>query len=404
VGGPNRGSGAARLIAEAAALEPVPGEGGLVWRDMLLLNLLSRVAELIAAHRDCRDLQDQIRSPSPRAVTPRVGELLAQASGRALHRDRGLAVRAALGTITTITLGCVFWIATSWPDGAGAVLIAGVCCALFGNVDDPGPVIFTFFIGSAIGLGAAMVWGYAVLPRATDFVTVAALLAPPMLLVGSMLARPRLTLISLGMVLGFPNTVGLNATYRDSFGAFANGAIAQLAGTGFAVVTVGLFQTIGTEHSVARLVRAGWRDVARRARGRAPGTARWTSGMLDRIGLLAPRLAARERDPGKPLLDALVDLRIGFVAGELDMLSRSATPEEKSGIAGTLTGVWRHFVDLDPVRTTPPPENLLAELDRTIAAFVADSSAERRRRGLVLLTSLRRNLFPLAPGYAGAPA
>ncbi len=404
VRGPDRGSGAARLIAEAAALEPVPGEGGLVWRDMLLLNLLSRVADLIAAHRDCRDLQDQIRSPSPRAITPRVGELLAQASGRALHRDRGLAVRAALGTITTITLACAFWIATSWPDGAGAVLIAGVCCALFGNVDDPGPVIFTFFIGSAIGLGAAMLWGYALLPRATDFVTVAALLAPPMLLVGSMLARPPLTLISLGMVLGFPNTVGLNATYRDSFGAFANGAIAQLAGTGFAVVTVGLFQTIGTEHSVARLVRAGWRDVARRARGRAPGTARWTSGMLDRIGLLAPRLAARERDPGKPLLDALVDLRIGFVAGELDMLSRSATPEEKSGIAGTLTGVWRHFVDLDPVRTTPPPENLLAEIDRTVAAFVADSSAERRRRGLVLLTSLRRNLFPHAPGYAGAPA
>ncbi len=404
VRGADRADRAAQLIAEAAALEPTPGEDGLVWRDMLLLNLLSRVADLIAAHRDCRDLEDQIRSPSPRALSPRVGELIAQTSGRTLHSDRGLAVRAALGTITTIALISTFWISTAWADGAGAVLIAGVCCALFGNVDEPGPVIFTFFIGSAIGLGAAMVWGYAVLPRATDYVTVAAVLAPPLLIVGSMLARPPLTLISLGILLAFPNTVGLNATYSDNFGGFINGAIAQLAGTGFAVVTVGLFQTVGTEHSVSRLIRAGWRDVARRAQGRAPGTTHWMSGMLDRIGLLLPRLAARERDPGKPLLDALVDLRIGFVAGELDTLSRSATPEEKSGIAGTLSGIWRHFVDLDPVRTVPPSEDLLAEIDRTVAAFVADPSVERRRQGLVLLTSLRRNLFPAAPGYAGAPA
>jgi uncharacterized membrane protein YccC len=402
--GPDRGEQAERLIEEARALEPPPGGPEPIWRDMLLLNLLARVADLIAAHRDCRDLQEQIRSPSPRALSPRVGELLAQAGGRALHRDRGLAVRAALGTIATIALACTFWIGTAWPDGAGAVLIAGVCCALFGNVDDPGPVIFTFFIGSAIGLGVAMIWAYAILPRTTDFVTLAAVLAPPLLLMGSMLARPPLTLVSLGMLLAFPNTVGLNATYKDGFAAFANGALAQLVGTGFAVVTVGLFQTIGTEHSVARLIRAGWRDVARRARGRAPATARWTSGMLDRIGLLLPRLAKQAPDPGKPLLDALVDLRIGFVAGELDRLGHSSTPEERGLIADTLAGIWRHFIHLDPVRTMPPPEGLLTEIDRTVAAFAADPQAERRRQGLVLLTSLRRNLFPAAPAYRGSPA
>ena len=404
VGQPDRDTRAAELIAEAAALEPPSGGATPNWRDMLLLNLLSRMADLIAAHRDCRDLDDQLRSPSVRAISPRVADLLRQASNRALHRDRTLAVRAALGTIATIVLGCAFWISTAWADGAGAVLIAGVCCALFGNVDDPGPMIFTFLIGSVIGIGVAMVWGYAVLPRATDFVMVAALLAPPLLVVGAMLARPQLTLVSLGIVLAFPNTVGLNATYSSNFSAFINAGIAQLVGTGFAVVTVGLFQTVGTEHSVARLIRAGWRDVARRARGRAPDTAQWTSKMLDRIGLLLPRLAAYERDPTKPLLDALVDLRIGFVAGELEALGRSASPAERHLVSDMLNELSEHFRDLDPAVLTAPAESLLTRIDRSVGMFAADPSGERRRRGLVLLTSLRRNLFPQAPAYSGAPA
>ena len=171
------------------------------------------------------------------------------------------------------------------------------------------------------------------------------------------------------------------------------------------MVTVGLFQTIGTEHSVGRLIRAAWRDVARRASGRAPDTARWTSQMLDRIGLLLPRLAAREQDPGKPLLDALVDLRIGFVAGQLEMLARAAAPGERALVGDMLAKLSGAFPATSAgANPEPPADNLLTELDRTVALFAADPSPERRRHGLVLLTSLRRNLFPEAPAYAGAAA
>jgi hypothetical protein len=52
----------------------------------------------------------------------------------------------------------------------------------------------------------------------------------------------------------------------------------------------------------------------------------------------------------------------------------------------------------------PPDEDLLTELDRTVALFAADPSPGRRRQGLVILTSLRRNLFPAAPAYAEAVA
>ncbi|HEY0269887.1 MAG TPA: FUSC family protein [Sphingomonas sp.] len=402
--GPEREATAEPLIAEARALEPLAepvAETGLVWRDMLLLNLLSRLAELVATLRDAYLLRDQVRSPSIRAVSPRVPELLAVTSSRPLHLDRGLAIRAALGTIATIALGCAFWIATAWKDGGGAVLIAGIACALFGGLDNPRAAIGKLQLGSTIGLVMSIFYAYTILPRATDFVTLAAVLAPMLLLMGALMGKPTTVAVGTGILISFPQTVGLNATYIPAFGPAINGAIAQFIGIGFAMVTVGLFLTVGAEDRAARLARAGWRDVARRARGRAPDSGRWLSRMLDRVGLMLPAMV-KGADPGRPLLDVLIDMRIGFVAGELEALRRDATAEERALIAETLGGVGDHFGRLRPTRPVPPEPAILADIDRAVSLFACDGEPARRRDGLILLTSLRRNLFPAAPAYGAA--
>jgi uncharacterized membrane protein YccC len=399
VNAPDRDGTAAAMI-DRLRIAPQSHSETLCWRDLLALNLRARLADLIAAHRDAHALRDQLHSPSARPISAHVRDLLASTHGRALHSDPGLALRAAAGTFICIAVGCTFWIATAWPDGAGAVLIAGVCCALFGNVDRPGPVIFQFLLGSAIGLAAAGVYAYAILPQVTSAELFVAVMAPPLLLVGSLMARPKVTLIALGALLGFANTVGFNATYEADFAGFANGAIAQLIGTGFAVVMVNLFQTIGTDRSIGRLFRAGWRDVALRAEGRSTNENRWASRMLDRIGLLLPRLAARP--PGETpdtLLDALTDMRIGIVAGRLREIEHDA---ERTPVDVTLKGIAHHFRALDPAHPVPPPESLLASIDESVAAFAVDTDPVRGREGLVLLTSLRRNLFPSAADYEAA--
>ena len=401
---PDREETAAPLIAEARALEPTaPREPGddLVWRDMLLLNLLSRLAELVATLRDVWVLRDQIRSPSMRAISPLVPALLAGTSKRPLHLDRGLAIRSALGTIATIALGCAFWIGTAWKDGAGAVLIAGIACALFGGLDNPRAAIGKMQIGSTIGLVMSIFYAYTILPRVTDFATLAAVLAPMLLVMGALMGKPATVAVGTGILIGFPQTVGLNATYIPAFGAQFNGAIAQFIGIGFAMVTVGLFLTVGAEDRVARLARAGWRDVARRARGHAPDSGRWLSRMLDRVGLMLPAMA-KGSDPGKPLLDALIDMRIGFVAGELDALRRGGSDAERTSIAETLGGIGDHFARLRTANPDPPERALLADIDRAVAVFAHDGEPARRRDGLILLTSLRRNLFPAAPAYGAA--
>ena len=413
---PDREVTAEPLLAAARALEPLaeqamPGQAALaatdalVWRDMLLLNLLSRLAELVATLRDAHILRDQVQSPSVRAVSPRVADLLAATSSRPLHLDRGLAIRSALGTVATIALGSIFWIGTAWKDGVGAVLISGIACALFSGLDNPRAAIGKMQLGSTIGLVMSIVYGYTIFPRVTDFVTLAAVLAPMLLIMGALMGKPATAAVGTGILIGFPQTVGLTARYSPDFGAALNGAIAQYIGISFAMVTVGLFLTVGAEDRVARLARAGWRDVARRARGREPDSGRWLSRMLDRVGLMLPALTANAKagvDPSRPLLDALIEMRVGYVAGELAGLRHDASAEERALIAATLGGVGDYFDGLRPRHLAPPDLAVLADIDRAVAVYACDEQPARRRDGLILLTSLRRNLFPGAPAYAAA--
>lgn len=392
------------LIAEARALEPA-ASAPLKWRDALLLSFAARAMDLIAAHRAVRDLREQMRSPSRRAVSPVVSEVLAQTTRRTFHRDRPAALRAAMGTTATILIGCAFWIGTGWADGAGAVLISGVACALFGASDDPRPMILSFLWGTIIGVVLAAIYAFAIMPSVTDFVTLVAVLAPVMLIVGAFQTMPKGALITTGIVLGFINIVGLNDHYAADFAAFANGSLAQIVGTDFAAVTVGLFQVVGADRSAARIIVAGWRDLARRSNlpGRSDVTG-WVSKMLDRIGLLAPRLAAIGDDPGRPMLDALQDLRVGVTVGQLRDLRVDGGEVSDELITPVLRGVARYYAErrLDQ----PPPDSpaLLEGIDQAMQAFSHDEDRDVRRRAVLALTGLRRNLFPGAPAYGEARA
>jgi len=208
--------------------------------------------------------------------------------------------------------------------------------------------------------------------------------------------------MTLGGLLGALNTVGLNDRFGGSFDAFLNGGIAQLIGTLFAVVTVGLFQTIGADTSARRLIRAGWRELAARSDSMSrPDAAGWIARMLDRIGLLAPRLALQGEDPGKPLLDALTDLRVGVAVGELKQLRIDGSPDEAAVITPVLRGIGAHYRALRPDEPAPPEPDLLAGIDAAMRGF-ATSTPDSHRTGVLALTSLRRNLFPSAPAYGAA--
>src|SRR6201999_1116698 len=95
-----------------------------------------------------------------------------------------------------------------------------------------------------------------------------------------------------------------------------------------ALVATQIFRSVGADWSARRLVRFAWRDLAVNAAAHAEDCIDrgvWTSRMLDRLGLLIPRLSLVERsDELLASADMLNDLRIGLNVVDLQQARRAA--------------------------------------------------------------------------------
>ncbi len=399
-----RTAAAQALIDRCHALEP-EAVTDMDWADMLRMSLFARLATLIAAHRDARDLYNQMLTHSRRPVTARVAELLEGRRDRELHRDYGGAARGAFGAFVTIVLGCTLWIWSGWRDGGTAVMLAGVFLALFSSSDNLVAPLKGFMIGTTLAAIIGAVYGYAIMPRLDGFAMLAAAYAPVLLVLGAMMANPRTMGIALPTLLGLGSPVLLADRYVNAFGSFANGNIAQIVGIWFAIVMATLLQSAGVERAIRRTIRAGWIDIAERAIvTRPPDVRGWINRMLDRIALLAPRLAISGKDSGQPLYDALRDLRTGVAIGELRQLRSDLPRDEGQPLTQVLGGVSRHYRRLVPDQPIVADDTLLSDIDGAIADLSAHRAPSVRRDAMLALVSLRRNLFPDAQGYRSAAA
>lgn len=397
-----RAERAEALIVRAAALEPVIADD-TSWVAMIQLSLLARLAALIEAHRDCRDLLDQMATHRRAPVTRRVAVLMEGRRNRELHRDPGGAARGALGAFLTVVVGSALWILSGWRDGSTAVMLAGVFLALFSANDDAVAPLRAFLIGTTLAGLLGAFYGFAILPRLDGFPMLAAAMSPPLLVLGAVMASPQYGPIALATLLGLGSPSLIADRYVGEFGSFVNGMLAQIVGIWFAIVMARLLQSAGVEAAIRRTVRAGWRDIATRANlDAAPDVRAWINRMLDRIALLAPRLAARGDTPGTPLYDALRDLRTGIAIGELRQLRLALPQEDKAPIGDVLGDIGRYYRGLDPAAPAAPRAELLGHIDTALDRFTHAASADARRLAVLALVSLRRNLYPAADPYGRA--
>ena len=257
-----------------------------------------------------------------------------------------------------------------------------------------------FMIGTIIASGLGAVYGYVIMPRLDGFVMLALAYAPPLLILGAMMASPRWMGIALPTLLGLGSPVLLSDRYVNAFSSYVNGAVAQIVGIWFAIIMAGLIHSAGVERATRRTIRAGWIDIANRANAMsAPDVRGWINRMLDRIALLAPRLAATRRDSGAPLYDALRDLRTGVAIGELRQLRLDLPRAEAAPLTQVLGGVGDHYRAMDPDAPAPADPALLSAIDAAIDDLGAHTRPAVRRESVLALVSLRRNLFPDAPSH-----
>jgi len=404
---------AAQLRAALAQLTPeLPANAG--WSAILRLNLAQRLDALIEACEDGLELRSNVSTVMQGGVAGYTPHL----TPSVLHRDHGMALRSAFAAAVTILLCCAFWIFTAWPSGAAAPMMAGVACCFFATQDNPVPLIRMFVKWTVISMPVGAFYIMFVLPAVHSYEMLVLVLAPVFLIGGVFMPRPATAGSSLAFLIGVAGTLSLQDTGTLDIPGFLNSMVAQLFGFIAAAAITSLIRTVGGDWMARRMLRTARREVAQMAhaaQAARPAATRpaptpssaplvaISARMVDRIGLLMPRLAIAHPTPEARAVavDGLRELRVGLHTAQLCGLQPAL---EQRGVAlrPLLKKLGAYFEGSEH-RHGQAPASLLEKLDSTLRAVCAtgaDADARSaRQQAAAALASMRRDLFPRAAAY-----
>jgi len=394
----NDNSGPARIEASLTALEEYAG--GTTWNGLIWSSLLDRLSELIAVWQDCLVLHGEIRfgrntwrRPQKLRYRPLIGW--------EQHHDRAIIAFAVGSTALAIFLSGLLWIWSGWPAGANAVAFVAIACCFFSGLDQPAPPMKTMLIWSTVTYIFTGFYLFAVLPQLNDFALVAFALAPPFLVIGALIPRPELSLVTLLLAANLAGDLGLQGRYSADFSTYAEGGVAISAGLLFAWIWTLVTKPFGTEFVVQRLLYASWKGLADLASGSdLPDHGAMVTRALDRLSQLTPRIL-REDPTSINSLGGYSELRTGYNVITLQRHRRGLPPAIRNHIDTTLRGVAEFFRQCaNKGERRSPPEGLLREIDQTLHAILSDEGVRTPRAPLDALVGLRLTLFPTSPSPA----
>ena len=371
------------------------------WNEVMRDSLLLRLRELVDVRQDLRDLRLHIENGGGALDTPLAAAVESRAPER-LHHDYGLALLSAVAAMLTIGLLCAFWIGTGWTAGGTAAALAAATSSLFAALDDPTPALKKFLASTVLAVVFVGIGLFGILPLASNFEMLTLALGAFFIPVGLLTAMPATQ--PLGTVLGFltATLLSLQSAYAADFVSYADGSFAALVGVSGTAVMTSLIRSVGAEWSARRLLRAGWRDLAAIPRSETPqARGALMAILLDRLGLLVPRLAVVGEGNDLAAVDVLTDLRIGV--NMIDLLRhRDDVPAAvRVAVDAVLNGTATHFaVQAATGRVRRGSLALLRDIDRALDGVVAMPG---ERDLLLQLVGIRRGLFANAEPYRPAP-
>lgn len=381
------------VVDEAHAAFRAIGDGPAAssWIRALRIDLATRLEDLVAGWCACTTLRGDIDAGmAGNAVALRRSAAL---GCRVLHLDRGLAMRSAITAVLATCTSCALWIATGWPSGSAMAMGAAVFCSFFATMDDPVPAMHKFTTALLWSLPVSIFYVLGVMPLAHDFGILVLCIAPLFLVVGCYMARPASSLAALGMFFGVAGTLALQDTATADLVSFISSNLALFVGAVIAARVTALMRSVGRDWTAERIRRATWSDLANLASHPqdASGRDAYAGRMLDRISLLAPRVAPDGPEQVQLAIHRAVrELRVG-----VDIVALQRHRERLSGdplrrLFKELTRVFRAQVAGAP----PRHESLLPQIDRLLLDALNEGA---ERPAIAALVGLRRNLFPTAP-------
>ncbi|PPA75762.1 FUSC family protein [Achromobacter spanius] len=379
------------------------------WRDALLASLMTRLRELIDTYDECLALRREIHAGlkgAPRRGSTRGGMHHARPArdpNAALHRDHGMALLSALAAGVAISVCCAFWIGTAWSNGATAALMAAIFSCFFASQDNPVPGIMQFLTYTVYSIPLSALYLLGIMPAIHSFEMLALSMLPTAFVLGIFIARPASTGKAMAMLFGFLGTMALQDTNTADIVSFIDTQVAQCMGVATAAIIAAIFRTVSADWSARRIQAANWKELATLASSpRAPSRHTYTARMLDRIGLLQPRLALAERPDDLVAADALKDLRVGRDITELQR-ARRHLPMAEATIQPVLNSLAQFFRARSAWRVGEKTPEFLAQIDRALSSVAATpQGVAARDRAVVALVGIRRAFFPDAPDYQPA--
>lgn len=386
-----------RRAIDALSATPPTAEPQTRWGRALRIGLAGRLEELVDGWTACAQLRQDIDEGLKGAPLRRTAAL----GSRVLHRDYGMALLSALAAVIAICLCGAFWIVTGWPMGSAATMMAAVFCCFFATMDDPVPAIHGFLKWTLWSIPISAVYVLVLMPTVQDFGMLVLICAPLFLVLGFYLPRPTHFMPAMALIFGVAGTLAMHDTASADLVSFLNSMVGQIVGVVVAARVTRLVRSVGADWSARRIQRATWRELGDMAASSQPQYAQsdaYAVRMLDRIGLLAPRIAqAGGTVEGVAANDALRDLRMG---ADIAVLQRVRAQLPLATSAALLGGISRFFRQRAEGRMNPRPPGLLPQIDEALDAVLgardAGSSAASRS-AVTALVGLRRNLFPDAP-------
>ncbi|QVQ27890.1 FUSC family protein [Achromobacter deleyi] len=390
----------------AAVTRLTPGiDSRSTWRDALLASLMTRLRELIDTYDECLALRRDIRAGLEGAPlrAPLRASRPARDPNSALHRDHGMALLSALAAGVAISVCCAFWIGTAWSNGATAALMAAIFSCFFASQDNPVPGIMQFLTYTVYSIPLSALYLLGIMPAIHSFEMLALSMLPTAFVLGVFIARPASAGKAMAMLFGFLGTMALQDTNTADVVSFIDTQVAQCMGVATAAIIAAIFRTVSADWSARRIQAANWKELATLASSpRAPSRHTYTARMLDRIGLLQPRLALAKRPDDLVAADALKDLRVGRDITELQR-ARRHLPMAEPTIQPVLNSLAQFFRVRSSGRTHERTPEFLAQIDRALCSVAASPQGPTARdHAVVALVGIRRAFFPDAPDYQPA--
>ncbi|MFF7397766.1 FUSC family protein [Achromobacter sp. NPDC008082] len=395
---------AVQLRAAVTRLTPAI-DSHSTWRDALLASLMTRLRELIDTYDECLTLRREIRAGLEGAPlrTPMRTQRSNRDPNAALHRDHGMALLSALAAGVAISVCCAFWIGTAWSNGATAALMAAIFSCFFASQDNPVPGIMQFLTYTVYSIPLSALYLLGIMPAIHSFEMLALAMLPTAFVLGIFIARPASAGKAMAMLFGFLGTMALQDTNTADVVSFIDTQVAQCMGVATAAIIAAIFRTVSADWSARRIQAANWKELATLASSpRAPSRHTYTARMLDRIGLLQPRLALAQRPDDLVAADALKDLRVGRDITELQR-ARRHLPMAEPTIQPVLNSLAHFFRARSSWRIGEKTPEFLAQIDRALSSVAATPQGlAARDRAVVALVGIRRAFFPDAPDYQPA--